>query len=153
MAWAVTVTIKRALINLLEICCDCLSSADIFQTYIKKKKKKKIRNQTAWIQVKSDIVSCQFWSTDDARKQRFDKFSFLLAETHVASSRRMLMGFKNATPTSCYIFQKTVDFKLPLLRWCYHEVASSVNTYVLIVQLNSKTLLLRKVLANKTFLK
>ena len=65
----------------------------------------------------------------------------------------ILTGFKNATLTSSYILQKTVECTLSLLRCCYHEVASSVNTNVLIVQLNSTTLLLRKVLVNETFLK
>ena len=66
----------------------------------------------------------------------------------------ILMGFKNATLTSRYDFQKTVECKHPLLRWCHHEVASSVNTFkVLIVQLNSTMLLICKVFVNETFLK
>ena len=62
--------------------------------------------------------------------------------------QNILTGFKNATLTSCYILQKQLNAHVTLLRCCYHEVASSVNTKVLIVQLNSTTLLLRKVLVN-----
>ena len=51
-----------------------------------------------------------------------------------------LTDFKNATPTSLYIFQNTVVCKIPLLRGCQPKLTSSANTLVLIVQLNWKTL-------------
>ena len=53
----------------------------------------------------------------------------------------ILTDFNYATLTSSYIFQKTVECKLPLLRLYHHELASSANTLVLIVQLNWTTLL------------
>ena len=48
----------------------------------------------------------------------------------------ILTDFNYATLTSPYIFQRTVECKLPLLRKCHHELASSANTFVLTVQLN-----------------
>ena len=71
----------------------------------------------------------------------------------LALSLSILTGFKNATLTSCYISQKTVDCKLSLLPICHHKVASSVNTQVLIAQLKSTALLLSKVLVTETLLK
>ena len=55
----------------------------------------------------------------------------------------ILTVLKNATLglTFLYIFQNTVVCELPLLRLCHHEMASSVNTLVLIIQVNSTTLL------------
>ena len=53
----------------------------------------------------------------------------------------ILKDFKYATFLN--IFQQTVDCKLPLLRLCHHELVSSANTLVLIVQINLKALLLR----------
>ena len=41
----------------------------------------------------------------------------------------ILMDFKYATLTFLYIFQKTVDCKLPLLRWCHHELISISKFY------------------------
>ena len=52
----------------------------------------------------------------------------------------ILTDFNYATLTSPYISQKTVKCKLPLLRQCHHELASSANTLVLIAQLNWTTL-------------
>ena len=54
----------------------------------------------------------------------------------------ILTVLKNATLalTFLYIFQNTVVCEIPLLRRCHHELASSVNTLVLIVQLNSTIL-------------
>ena len=49
----------------------------------------------------------------------------------------ILTDLNYATLTSLYIFQKTVDGKLPLLRLCHHELVSSANTSVLIIQLNA----------------
>ena len=46
-----------------------------------------------------------------------------------------------ATLTSFYIFQKTMECKLPLLRLCHHGLASSAKTLVLTVQPNLMTLL------------
>ena len=54
-------------------------------------------------------------------------------------SLNILTNFNYMTLTSLYIFQKTVDCKLPLLRWCHHELVSSANTSVLIAQLNLMT--------------
>ena len=65
----------------------------------------------------------------------------------------ILKDFKNAKRTSLYIFQKAVDCKLPLLRRCHLELASSVKIFVLIVQLNSTKLLRRMNLVIETFLK
>ena len=48
----------------------------------------------------------------------------------------ILTDFNYATLTSPYICQKTVECKLPLLRKCHRELASSANTLVLNVQLN-----------------
>ena len=45
----------------------------------------------------------------------------------------ILTDFNYATLTSPYIFQRTVECKLPLLRYCHHELASSANTLVLTV--------------------
>ena len=52
----------------------------------------------------------------------------------------ILTDFNYATLTYPYIFQKTVECKLSLLRKCHHVLASSANTLVLIVQLNWTTL-------------
>ena len=49
------------------------------------------------------------------------------------------MDFKYATLTFLHIFQKTVECKLPLLRWGHHEA----NIIVLIVQLTLMISLLR----------
>ena len=49
--------------------------------------------------------------------------------------------------------KNTVVCKLPLLRWCQHELASSANTLVLTLQLNSTTLLCRMNLVTNAFLK
>ena len=92
---------------------------------------------------KTDLVNQRWRRTTCLKHQCYD----------VGCYPCILMGFKNVTLTSCYILQKTVECKLSLLRWWHHEVASSVNIYVLIVQLNSTTLLLRKVLVTETFLK
>ena len=48
-----------------------------------------------------------------------------------------LTDLNYATLTSLDIFQKTVDFKLPLVRLCHHQFLSAANTSVLIVQLNA----------------
>ena len=55
----------------------------------------------------------------------------------------VMTDFKYAKLASLYIFQKTVECKFLLLRLCHHELVSSANTLVLIVQLNLVTLLLR----------
>ena len=55
----------------------------------------------------------------------------------------ILTEFNFATVTTLYIFQKIIDCKLHLLWWLHHELVSSANTLVLIVQLNLMTLLLR----------
>ena len=52
----------------------------------------------------------------------------------------ILTGFNNATLTSLYIFQKTVECKPPLLRLCHHELASSAKTLILTVHPNLRTL-------------
>ena len=52
----------------------------------------------------------------------------------------ILTDFNYATLTSPYIFQKTVEYKLPLRRQYHHELASSANTLVLNAQLNWTTL-------------
>ena len=56
----------------------------------------------------------------------------IIQRSQFAYKQNILTGFKNATLTSCYILQKTVECKLSLLIWCHHEVASSVNTKVLL---------------------
>ena len=48
-----------------------------------------------------------------------------------ASENYILTDFNYATLTSPYICQKTVECKLPLLRKCHRELASSANTLVL----------------------
>ena len=54
-----------------------------------------------------------------------------------------LTDFNYATLTSLYSFQKTVEYKLHLLRLCQHELASSAKALVLTVQPNLMMLLLR----------
>ena len=56
------------------------------------------------------------------------KILYCKSENQRQRCKSILTGFKNATPTSYYIFQNTVECKLPLLQRCHHEVASSVNT-------------------------
>ena len=58
----------------------------------------------------------------------------------IDDSLYILTDFNYATLNSPYIFRKTVECKLPLLRYCHHELASSANTLVLIVQLRWTTL-------------
>ena len=55
----------------------------------------------------------------------------------------ILADFNYVTLTLLYIFQKTVECKLPLLRLCRVELTPSVKTVVLSVQPNRMTLLLR----------
>ena len=55
----------------------------------------------------------------------------------------ILTDFKYATLTLLYIFQITVDYKFPLLRGCHHELVSSAETLLLIIQLNLMAFLLR----------
>ena len=55
----------------------------------------------------------------------------------------ILTDLNYTTLTSIYIFQKTVECKLPLLRLCHHELTSSAKTKVLTAQPNLMTLLLR----------
>ena len=62
---------------------------------------------------------------------------FLIGQVTI---KTILTDFNYATLTSPYIFQKTVECKLPLFRCCHHELASSANTLVLIVKLNWTTL-------------
>ena len=42
---------------------------------------------------------------------------------HLKKYAYILTDFNYATLTSPYIFQKTVKYKLPLLRYCHHELA------------------------------
>ena len=56
------------------------------------------------------------------------------------ASACILTDLNYTTLTSLYNFQKTVECKLPLLRLCYHELASSAKT---LVRSNLMTLLLR----------
>ena len=64
-----------------------------------------------------------------------------------------MTDINNATLTSLLIFQKTVEYSLPMFRWCLHVLASSDNTLVLVVQSNSTTLLLRLNLVTEMFLR
>ena len=62
---------------------------------------------------------------------------------HSIFSINILTDLNYATLTSLYIFQKTVECKLPLLQLCHHELASSAKTLALSVQPNLTMLLLR----------
>ena len=52
---------------------------------------------------------------------------------HAKARQYILTDFNYATLTS------TMDCQLPLLRWCHHELVSSANSLVLIVQLKLVT--------------
>ena len=52
------------------------------------------------------------------------------------------MSLKTPTPNSLYNFQNSVECKLHLLRRRHSELISSNNTFVLIVQLNMRMLML-----------